>query len=288
MNRKNISASDFINIKNSMQIHSKTNSIFLKGVRGKVEMMERSIFDNPYTGKTIWKKDNITTLAAAEFMSSAAFDLGTDTSYVTPSYNTKLNLDNTVYSVSPETEYKVLLFCVGTSGCGTLDSEVYDTNYKKWIAPADMVPFQFVPFSNDLSSSDQTIYFGKKSDATTNFYSYYFKKFDANPTRLRQYTDGTPIDSTIYDDTSDKAVETVVTLGMSIDGSECRDYFKNTTGLSISDARFNTLSLCYAWAKIINGVTVYQDIRPFTRINFPNCALSDEQRAWDFIYKVYF
>ena len=54
----------------------------------------------------------------------------------------KLNLENSVYVTTPQNTNKVYLFCVGTDGCGTENSQVFEEDYRKWIQPASMVPFQ--------------------------------------------------------------------------------------------------------------------------------------------------
>lgn len=105
------------------------------------------------------------------------------------------------------------------------------------------------------------------------FYAYYFKKFDSDPVLKRQLEDGTPIDSTIYDNTSTLAAQVVVTMSMSV---------------SRDDGRFNCIELCVAWTKVIGGYTYYQDIRPITRINFTNQMFSDLDTSWDILYSIYF
>jgi hypothetical protein len=118
------------------------------------------------------------------------------------------------------------------------------------------------------------------------YYAYYFKAFDSAPVLTQQFTDGTAIDGTIYSTTSTFPVQTFVTMGMSITPDDCRDGFIDTT--SINDARINTISLCTAWAKTIGGYPVYQDIRPVTKLNFPNECLIDLRKGIDITYSVYF
>ena len=162
----------------------------------------------------------------------------------------------------------------------------YEVSNKKWIAPADLVPFQYVPFGKDLDKTQREMYFGKKTLADKKFYAYYFKAFDSDPTIRRQLEDGTPIDSSIYDDSSELPAQVVIENNLSITKDDCRDYFINTTG--INDARFNCLSLCMAWKDVVDGYTYYQDIRPITRLNFSNESLIDLSKGIDIIYHVYF
>jgi hypothetical protein len=236
------------------------------------------------TGEIIFTKRNKLILPGAGFLARALFDLpGTE---ITPSYNSALSLDNTIYTTVPTGVNKTALFCVGTDGCGRENSQVEEEDYRKWINPTTgLVPFQYRPLNKDITNSARKdVYFGRKTLAS--YYAYYFKKFDSNPQLIQQFTDGTPIDNTIYSTTSSLPVETIVNMQMSVTPSDCRDYFIATTG--VNDARINTISLCTAWYKEINGYNVYQDIRPVTKLNFPNECLIDLKKGIDIDYSVYF
>ena len=236
------------------------------------------------TGEVLFETHNIITIAGGAFLARAMFDLPSNTE-ITPSYNNALNLDNSVNTSSPSSSNKVYLFCVGTDGCGRENSQVYAEKYASWINPNNgLVPFQYVPVGSDLNVHERAIYFGRKTG--TDFISYYFKRFDSDPMMIQQLTDGTPIDSNIYGLDSSLDAETIVTMQMSITKSDCRDYFINTTG--INDARINTISLCAGWAKEVDGNKYYQDIRPLTRLNFPNEVLIDTQKSITISYSVYF
>jgi len=236
------------------------------------------------TGETIFTESNKLILPGAGFLARAMFDLvGSE---ITPSYNTALDLDNTVYASIPTSVNKVSLFCVGTDGCGRENSQVFEEDYRKWIDPiTGLVPFQYRPLAKDITdSARKEVYFGRKTlDA---YYAYYFKKFDSDPQFTQQFTDGTPIDSSIYATTSTLPVETIVNMQMSVTPADCRDNFIASTG--INDAKINTISLCTAWAKVIDGYNVYQDIRPVTKLNFPNECLIDLKKGIDIDYSVYF
>jgi len=217
------------------------------------------------------------------------FDLH-DKSFVTPTYNNRLQLENTINNPNQEevlNNYFVQLFCLGTSGCNRESALKYEVDNKKWIAPEDMVPFQYVPEDKDLDADNRQIYFGRKELKNKKMVAYYFKKFDSDPTERKQLEDGTPIDATIYDDQSELPAQIIVENTLVITKDDCRDYFINTTG--INDARFNCISLCLAYKKESeDGYTYYQDIRPATRINFPNKFLNDLGASWDIIYRIYF
>ena len=203
------------------------------------------------TGMTLFTGHNKLILPGAEFLALSLFDL--PATPITPTYNTKLNLENSVYVTTPQNTNKVY-------------------------------PFQYRSKLKDLNASQRSIYFGRKQ--VGDFWAYYFKKFDSNPQLIRQFVNGTAIDNTIYDYTGATAVETYVNMTMSVTKDDCRDYFIETTG--INDARINTISLCTTWAKTIGGYTYYQDIRPVTKLNFPNEALINLRKGIDINYQVFF
>lgn len=269
-----------LNLKDNMGFIDKLTKTNKKS--DQFNLKTKVVFAYTDTGEILFTKSNKITLAGAGFLARSLFDLNTQE--VTPSYNNSLNLDNTINTTTYTSSNKAYLFCVGVDGCGTINSEVYTEDYKHWISPTDLVPFQYVPTTNDLTSSQRSIYFGKKS--LTNYYAYYFKAFDNTPTLTQQLTDGTNIDNTIYDNTTTLQAQTVVSMQMSITSLDCRDYFIATTG--ISDARINSLSLCTAWYKTINNYNYYQDIRPCTRLNFPNEALIDLNKGITITYSIYF
>lgn len=239
-------------------------------------------FRNSFTGELIFEGTNKVILPGAAFIARKLFNLNVPE--VTPSYNTALNLDNTVYT-TPDAPEKVFLFCVGIDGCGRENSQVWAEDYGKWIMPESLVPFQYKPQSKDISDSlKKSLYFGRKTELL--HYAYYFKAFESDPVLVQQYIDGTPIDSTVYSSTNTTEIETYVELRMKVTKDDCRDYFIATTG--INDARINTISLLTGWAKEIDGFNVYQDVRPLTKLNFPNEPLIDLLKGIDIIYQVYF
>lgn len=239
---------------------------------------------NTDTGEILFKQHNILTLAGAGFIARSLFDFAGAYVETTPSYNSALNLENVLNTSTAQGTHKTCLFCVGYDGCGRENSQVYAEKYASWISPTDgIIPFQYRAVDDDCTDYEREIYFGRKK--TANGIAYYFKKFDSDPTLTQQLTDGTPIDSTIYDMQTTYEVETIVTMQLSITQSDCRDYFIATTG--INDCRINTISLCTAWKKEIDGYDYYQDIRPLTRLNFPNESLIDLKKSITISYSVY-
>ena len=233
------------------------------------------------TDITLFKRHNKVILPGAGFTARCHFDLPRDE--VTPSYNTALGLENSVIE-TPSAKEKVYLFCVGTDGCGTEGSDVRVENYAKWISPDSLVGFRYPLLANDLTGSLREQYFGRK--VVDGRAIYYFKTFDSAPVLYQRYVDGTAIDANVYDSDKTDEIETFVKLQLMISHEDCRDWFKQTTG--INEARVNTVSLCTAWPKTFDGQIYYQDIRPLTKFNFPNEYLIDLTKGISVEYLLFY
>lgn len=233
------------------------------------------------TDELVFRGSNKVILAGSAFTASKHFDIVPPVK--TPSYNEALALDNTV-TTAPENLTKVILFAVGTDGCGVENSQIYPVNYSKWLAPEALVPFRYQLDNDDLAPLLRETYFGRK--VVGNRIAYYFKAFDTAPQFIQQYVDGTPIDENIYTSSNPNEVESFVELKLKVTKEDCRDYFIATTG--INDARINTITLLEAWSKVIDGATYYQDIRPLTKLNIPNEPLIDLTKGLDIIYHIYY
>lgn len=231
------------------------------------------------------KRENKVLCDGSMFTASKHFDIMPPVNL--PTYNTALNLENTVPLTSREQlDSLVCLFCLGTSGCGPEQSQVYDVDYTKWIAPDDMVPIRYQLMDNDLSDSEREKYFGRKEVPAMNRIAYYFKAFELEPIFKAQYVDGTPIDEHLYVSDNVIDVEVFVELKLSITKRDCRDYFYAHSG--INDAKVNTISLCTAYPKEYLGHTYYQGIRPLTRLNFSTESLIDTTKGIDIIYDLFY
>jgi hypothetical protein len=231
------------------------------------------------------KRENKVICDGSMFTASKHFNMAPPISL--PTYNDSLNLEAASSVTATERlDSLVYLFCVGTSGCGPEQSQVYDVDYTKWIAPEDLVPIRYQLADNDLSDTDREKYFGRKEITSMNRVAYYFKGFDVDPQFKAQYTDGTPIDENLYLSDNVIDVEVYVELKMSITKRDCRDYFIAHSG--INDAKINCISLCTAYPKQYNGHTYYQGIRPLTRLNFSNESLIDQTKGIDIIYDLFY
>lgn len=235
----------------------------------------------PGTDIVAFRGHNKVILPGAGFTARAHFDIPRNE--ITPSYNSALQLENSV-TETPSSKEKVYLFCIGTDGCGKEGSDVRKVNYGKWIPPESLIPFRYPLESEDLSGSLRDIYFGRllKDDRV----AYYFKAFETVPVFTQKYTDGTVVDENVYDSSKTDEIESYIELKLKVEPDDCREWFKNTTG--INDALVNTFSLCTCWAKTFNGQIYYQDIRPLTKYNIPNEYLIDLTKGLDISYLLFY
>ena len=248
------------------------------------------IFRDPVT-KEVWAKEkNQVVLAGGDVVARKLFDLSEDDTDVIPTYNEELAIPDpgeedpdAVYDTkAKKNDPKVLLFCVGTDGCGTEGSQIFKVEYNSRIAPSAMIPFRYPMSTGDINEELQESYAGRKDDGT--FVSYYFKKFTAGPTLLRKHADGTTIDHNVYE--SGLPVDCYVEITLVITKEELREFFIATVGLD--QCRFNSLSLCTAYPKQVDGKTYYMDIKPFTKLHVSNEYMIDVSKGVEVIYHIYF
>lgn len=246
------------------------------------------------TGEVIFKGlKNKVILPGSGLIARKLFDI--ETPEITPSYNEAFG--TAMYT--PETDavpdlpntsatksnHKVLLFCCGTDGCGTENSQVYPVDYRKWIRPEDMVPFRFQVENNDLSDDLRQSYFGRTT-IDGGYLAYYFKRFEREVKFVQQYVDGTPVDGNVYDAVTNTEAETYVELSLRITKEDIRDYFIATTG--IDEAKINSISLCSGYpVQDSDGYMYFKEIRPLTKLNIPNEQLIDTTKGIEIIYHIY-
>lgn len=237
----------------------------------------------------LWKefKENKVIVPGSAFTVMKHFK-GINIPVKTPTYNSAIGLDEirSVTDQQERLENYVYLWALGTDGCGPENSQKYDVDYTKWIAPQDLVPFRYELMNHDISSDKREMYFGRKEIPAADRIAYYFKAFETEPVFKQQYIDGTPIDENIYISDNTMDVESYVEIKMTLLRSDCRDFFIATTG--INDARVNSISLLTAVPMQINGYTYYQNIRPLTKLNFSNEELIELTKGIDFIYQIFY
>ena len=264
--------------------HSRANDVANLVPKKTGNMRGEVIFKKLGTDEVLYTYHNKVIIAGSQFVAQKVFNLPELVHL--PTYNESLNLDESVaHGTTPLNIPKVCLFCCGTQGCGAESSQVYPVDYTGRIEPyGDLIPFRYPLKQNDLTAEERTKYFGRK--ILDERYAYYFKAFESDPVMYMRYTDGTPIESTVYESENDSDAETFVEMQLRITKDDFRDYFRATT--SINDARVNSISLLTAWYTEGEGYKWYQDIIPLTQLNFPNESLIDLTKGIDITYHVYF
>lgn len=245
------------------------------------------IMKNADTGEVLGEFHNKVVITGS--MMSAEKIFGVKAPIIPPNYNEELGLDNTLdYSqVDPMNDPVVCLFCVGDSGCGTTVKDVYPTKFIDRISPEnDIMPFRYVDASKDLDEELRKYYYGRRTEPNGKI-SYFFKTFDTPPQMHLRYTDGTQINDNLYDVSTDQAAECFVETSLKINRNDFRDYFEQVLGWD--KARISTLSLCYAWYDdTIDEYKWYQQIYPYTKLNFSRQELVDLTLAIEFQYQIFY
>lgn len=250
------------------------------------------IIRNPETGEVLYEGTNKVVGAGGDMVARKLYDIDLAGNPVKmPSYNDELEIpdpgmedpDATYdYTSAKEGDPKVLLFAIGTDGCGTEGSQIYAVDYNSRIAPEALIPFRYVLSSSDLSTELQESYAGRKVDG--DFIAYYFKRFTSGPELHEQYLDGTPVENNVYE--TGQEYEIYVETVLTITKDEAREFFIATVG--IDQCRFNTVSLLYAYPRKVGGVDYFMDIRPLTKLNLSNEYLIDVTKGVEIIYHTYF
>lgn len=266
--------------------------------QGKVRKTRITLTDHD-TGEVLGEYENKVVITGSMFSGCKVF--GIDTNLILPSYNDEMNFDND-QDTSLDRNYDksiVQLFCIGDDGCGATQRDVYVCNYTDRIKPLTNIddpeecigkiyPFRFQDIDDDLPEQLRLSYFGRKT--YTDKIGYYFKRFDTTPELHVKYTDGTQVDDNMYNTNTDQVAECYVETRLRITRNDFRDFFEDVIGWD--HARISSLSLCYAWEYVDpndeHGYKYYQDIYPYTKLNFPVEFLVNLDKAIDFNYQVFY
>lgn len=272
------------------------NEVLNRISSGKVKKTKITITDHD-TGIELGTYENKVLITGSMFSGCRLF--GIDTDLVLPSYNDEMHFYKDQPSPVESRNYNksfVQLFCVGDDGCGATQRDVRVCNYTDRIRPltditdpqsciGGIYPFRYVDIDSDLPEQLRNYYFGRKT--YTNKIAYYFKKFDTTPQLHVKYTDGTQVDDNMYITNTDQVAECYVETRLRITRNDFRDFFEDVIGWD--NARISTISLCYAWEyEDPDGYSYYQDIYPYTKLNFPVEFLVNLDKAIDFNYQVYY
>ena len=292
-----------LNDKHSIQDLIKNNKNivdrFAKAKRTRITITDHD------TGEVLGEYENKIVITGSMFSGCKTF--GIDSGLILPSYNDDMIFDNDQESPTEDRDLKksiVQLFCIGDDGCGATQRDVKVCNFTDRIQPlkeedlkaADpkttcvgkMYPFRYQDLDDDLPVELRADYFGRRTYSTVGSgkIGYFFKKFDTTPELHVMYTDGTQVESDMYENNTDQIAECYVETRLRITRNDFRDFFEEVIGWE--NARISSLSLCYAWEYIGEDYSYYQDIYPYTKLNFPVEFLVNLDKAIDFNYQVFY
>lgn len=241
-------------------------------------------FKDGDTGETIFTTKNKTIIHGSNHTAKCHFpELAIVNN--TLSYNEALGLDNSNLNDDIFGD-RIYLFSIGIDGCGVDQHQVKFVDYDRWCAPEHLVPFRYPRAGNDTVPRD--LYFGRKDMSGINGrIAYYFKKFDASPQWVQRYiSDKSPVNRDVYNAVRRDRIESFVELQLRVSKDDCREFYESTVGIEAT--KINTLSLLTAKEEIIDGNIYYQNIRPITKVNFPNETLFDINKALDVTYQLFY
>ena len=256
-------------------------------------------FVNRDTGEVLGEYENKCVVTGSILNATNAFQI--EPPVKLPTYNMNMELDNSLDpSTDPYNTPIVCLFSVGDDGCGSTPKDVYVCNFRDRIAPPPanpesiaefsnqmLMPFRWVDSGEDLDDDLRKFYFGRKTYNSLGKIGYYFKAFDTTPTLHMRYADGTQITETFYTDNTDQMPEIYTEFRLRITRLDFRDYFDQVLGWE--NARISSISLNSAWYDdSIDDYIWYQDIYPYTKLNFDYKWLVEANMAIDIIYQIYY
>ena len=267
---------------------------------GKHPRKTKIIITDHETGEVLQEVENKILVPGSQI--TACKEFGITPIVNLPTYNTELKLENSKEpypETQPTNDPIICLWCVGRSGAGPSPSDVIVPTTTDRIAPTDdIIPFRYVNADNDLPSDLRDEYYGRAVNEETGMISYYFKAFDTEPQLHVRYLDGTEVTENMYTVDSSQQVEVYVEVRLALTRIDLRDYFDQVLGWD--KANISCISLCTAWfddtiaenpdAPEEDQVKYkwYQDILPFSKLNFQAIDMSDLNWALDFNYQVYY
>lgn len=263
----------------------------------------RIIITDHNTGEVLQDLENKITVSGSQF--SACNEFGIPPTVILPSYNLELGLENShppYNQTQPKNPPIVCLWCAGRSGGLNDAGEVLACKNTDRIEPIDdIVPFRYVSPANDLSRELREHYYGRcpdPEDPDNGYIKYYFKTPDTTPQLHVRYLDGTEVQDNMYNIDSSQSVEIYVESRLSVTRLDFRDYYDRVLGWDNAD--ISTISLLTGWYDdtIIENPDAepedqyyyrwFQDIMPYSKLNFKTIDLRDLNQAVDFNYQIFY
>lgn len=237
---------------------------------------EIEIYDGP-TNQKMFTFHNDIIIPGATYALEKLFNIRS--TFAMPTLSQDLVVKDTIARTLEKLKEEFIVgFVVGTGGTEPPDL-VKSVKFKDKTV-ANIVPLRVVPTTADLTGTDATKYFLKKTVGSK--YQYYGKKFDTNVTIRHIFTDGTEIPSNIDQTDTSLGLLVFAEAVLTISEKDLREYFTDQFG-SIDNCQFNSLGLV---AGFLDG-SDYAGVRVVTKINMPNMPLRDSESFYKFVYKIY-
>lgn len=306
MSTFNIKLSDTTKVDDKLKLRSFIEDRIAAGPK-----KTRIVVRNHDTGEILADTTNKIVVSGSYLNGAKLFGLDLPSEQIFPSYDKQMEMDTTISDVEHSDDPIVCLFCVDDSGCGSEQKDVYKNTNKDRIVPiikrnaetqewepiTDLheatgqmiMPFRFVDADADLNSDLRKFYFGRKEYEFdgNNKIAYFFKKFDTAPQLHIQLADGTQITDNVFDIETSQSIECFVETRLRITRADFRDYFDQVLGWD--HARVSSVSLLFGTYKIDgDDITWFENVRPYTKLNFPFQWLVDLTIAIDFDYQIFY
>ena len=279
---------------------SLNNHIILERLKAGPSKTKITIIDHN-TGEILGEYHNKILIPGSQ--TTACRQFGISPVVLPPTYNTELELEHSKApydNIQPSNSPIVCLWCAGRSGAGSSPNEVLSVLATDRISPVDdIIPFRYVDSTNDINADLRSMYYGRKVDTEKNKIAYYFKAFETEPQLHVRYLDGTQVTSNLYNIDSSQQAEVYVETKLLVTRLDFRDYFDKVLGWDKAD--ISCISLITAWyddticenpGELDESKKIYyrwyQDIIPFSKLNFKAESLADLTRAIEFDYQIYY
>lgn len=201
----------------------------------------------------------------------------------------------------------VQLFGIGITGTAENDISIYQCDYRENSINMDkvnadglevngvMLPFRYTAHS--LDSLENKKYFGKVTNETNGYTSYYLKRFETNTIIKHIWKTGEDIENDVLVPSSDvwedvsgvNAVETFAEMILKISKEDVKEYFRDYLEQP-SRCRFNTIGLFSGrFVSPASNDAVYgdyEDVRLFSKLCI-NPEYLDLNKDLNIIYRVY-
>lgn len=281
INKKNniLIADDKINQHESYQkIHGSSVDMGKPGRKAPRFHTELTAFNE--LGEQLWEDHNELLIPGGLF--TLAKLAGVDAPLTLQTLNQQLNIQASETPpgfTGPRREDTIFGFAIGIGGASDVFDNVKPVKYKE-IAIDSIIPFRKPLSATDISTTDKTKYFLKRTVGA--YFEYYAKVFETTPIIKAEYDQAGNPSVTDPANGADTPINTYLQFTLKISKDDVREYFKIDGG-GLRKARVNTVSLLSGY----KVGTEYKGVRPFAKINFNNEPFDNETKELTIIYKIF-